>query len=470
MSNTIVSIKFGISYLILSPFSRNFFPGGKVPCILLITGIVLASLFPAGAQSQSTTRELNVEGLKVYFRKTPKQIISARLFVVGGTANYTLPQQGIDALALNVAMNGGTTSKNKTEFKTQAEKTGTNFGYSSSLDYSEMSMTCVKSFWDGSWALFADAIMNPAFDANEFDLLKQQMISEARQREENPDAFLTDTAKGFVFKGRGYQKNPKGTPASLEKLSVDLARQHYKGNINKGKCFLVVVGDLSEEEVIAKVKGSLSKLPPGQPAKMNPQVTVSQGTQNIVERDIATNYLVGIMPAPALTSNDGIPMMVAVNIIDNHMFLEVRTKRGLSYAPNSGLNTDAITSPYSLVYASTDSPKKVITVITDMLNDFKKNGFAQDELDNTKQEFLTTYLMQLETSESQSLALGRWAVRGNVKMYEDFTNRVNAVTLKDLNRVVDQNTNAIVWTYLGHKSDIQPGDFKQTTSYQNKPY
>ncbi len=78
--------------------------------------------------------------------------------------------------------------------------------------------------------------------------------------------------------------------------------------------------------------------------------------------------------------------------------------------------------------------------------------------------------MGLETSESQSLAIGRWAVRGNVKGYEDFTAKVNAVTLADLNRVVDQNTNAIVWTYLGHKSDIQPTDFKQTTVYQNKPY
>ncbi len=104
------------------------------------------------------------------------------------------------------------------------------------------------------------------------------------------------------------------------------------------------------------------------------------------------------------------------------------------------------------------------------LDDIKKNGFTEDELKNKKQYFLTTYLMGLETSASQSLALGRWAVRGNAMMYDDFTNKVNAVTLKDLNRVVDQNTNAIVWTYLGHKTDIQPNDFKQTTTYKSKPY
>ena len=142
----------------------------------------------------------------------------------------------------------------------------------------------------------------------------------------------------------------------------------------------------------------------------------------------------------------------------------------MSYAPNAYFNSSAITSSYTAVYASTDSPKRVIQVILDLLNSFKENGFTDKELKDKKAEFLTTYYMGLETSSQQSLAIGRWATRGNVSIYEDFTKRVNATTLKDLNRVVDQNTNAIVWTYLGHKADIQPADFIQTTEFKNKPY
>ncbi|MEO5675756.1 MAG: pitrilysin family protein [Chitinophagales bacterium] len=433
--------------------------------------ITIASMLVISTASFSQTiKELNVDGFKVYFKPTSKQVISTRLFVPGGTSNYTGSQQGIEALALSVAMNGGTVSKNKTQFKTEAEKIGTSFGSSSSLDYSQMEMNCIKPFWEKSWDLFADAVMHPAFEANEFVLIKDQMVSDARQRESDPDAFLNDTAMSFVFKGRGYERNPNGSASSLERFTPDVTKQYYKNTITSGKCFLIVVGDLTEDEVISKVKATLAKLPAGTPAKMNANVTITQGTQNIVERDIATNYIIGLMTSPSMTSKDGIPMLVAMNIINSHMFVEVRTRRGLSYSPRSYVNTDAITSPYSAVYATSDSPKKVIEVITEMLNEFKKNGFSQDELANKKQEFLTTYLMGLETSASQSLAIGRWAVRGNVKGFEEFTTKVNAVTLKDLNRVVDQNTNAIVWTYLGHKNEIQPVDFKQTTVYQNKPY
>src|SRR6185503_17134405 len=161
----------------------------------------------------------------------PKNVISARLFVIGGTANYTLAQQGIEALALNTAMDGGTVSMDKNTFKTAAEKIGTFFGYSSDLDCSEMNMTCVKPMWEKSWALFADAILNPAFNADEFDLIKDQMVSNAKQSEANPDQFLTDTAMSFVFKGRGYEKNPNGTSYSLQKISVADAKQFYKNTI-----------------------------------------------------------------------------------------------------------------------------------------------------------------------------------------------------------------------------------------------
>lgn len=65
-----------------------------------------------------------------------------------------------------------------------------------------MSMTCIKPFWEQSWSLFADAIMNPSFDANEFALIQEQMVSNAKQQEENPDAALQRLADGFAFKGK----------------------------------------------------------------------------------------------------------------------------------------------------------------------------------------------------------------------------------------------------------------------------
>lgn len=429
----------------------------------LVTGAT--SLF-----ADSGIKEINVDGLRVIIKQTPKDVISARLFVMGGTSNYTLDKQGIESAALNAALNAGTTTRSKTVFKTEAEKIGTNFDYSASLDYSQMSMTCIKPFWDKSWNLFADAIMNPSFDQNEFDLIKEQMVSNAKQQEEDPDAALQRLADGFAFKGKNYEKDPDGTSESLGRLTADATKSYYKSTIGKARCFLVVVGNLPEADIIAKVKATLAKLPGGTSAKQEPRFVITKGAENIVDRDIATNYLCGIMSSAQLNTPDGIPMMMAMAIMYDRFFVELRTKRSLSYAPAAFINTNAISSPYSQVYISTDSPKKSIQVMVDLLNDIKRDGFKPEELVNKKEGFLTRYLMGLETSAAQSLALGTWTVRGNWKMYDEFVQRVNATTLKDLNRVMDQNTNAIIWTYLGKKTDITAQDFKQTEVYKNKPY
>ena len=435
----------------------------------------LAFLAPAlftGLQlkADSGIKDMNVEGLRVIIKQSPKEVISARLFILGGTANYNLSEQGIEALALNVAMNAGTTSMDKTTFNTALEKIGTTLGYSSSLDYSEVNMKCIKPFWNESWALFTDAIMNPAFDKNEFDLIKGQMVAAAKQQEANPDAYLRRLADSLAFRGKNYEKEPDGTSFSLGKLMVDPTKSYYKSTVGKARCFLVVVGNINEQDLITKIKATLAKLAAGTPAKTSPRYVISTGTENIVDRTMATNYLCGIMTATPLNTPAGIPMLMATSIMHDRFFIELRTKRSLSYAPAAFFNNDAISSPYSMIYISTDSPKKSIQVMVDLLNDVKKTGFKPEELADKKEGFLTNYLMQLETTDAQSFAIGRWTVRGNWKMYDEFVDRVNATTLKDLNRAIDQNTNAIAWTYLGKKSDVAQQDFKQTEIYKNKPY
>src|SRR5687767_10464713 len=127
---------------------------------LLVVVFVFTTSFTS-LQPEDKAKEFTVNGLKVILKPSIKEIISVRFFIKGGTANYTKEQEGIESLALAVAVEGGTKQLNKTEFATAAEKIGTSIGFSTSYDYSEISMSCVSEFWDPSWKLFADVITQP---------------------------------------------------------------------------------------------------------------------------------------------------------------------------------------------------------------------------------------------------------------------------------------------------------------------
>ncbi len=426
----------------------------------LILSILLFAI--ASAAFAQGAKEINVDGLRVIIRKTPKEVISARLYVRGGTANYSKEKEGIESLAFAVAMNGGTKTQNKIAFGDAAEKMGTTFGSSSGLDYGNLEMTCIKTYWDNSWNLFADAILNPAFDEKEFTLAKEKAISNAKQQESDADGSLRIIAMTESFKGRNYAKLPQGSTSSLEKITLEETKKYYDQLIGKKRCYLVIVGNVDEADVTAKVKATLGKMGYGSTAPVENKLVITKGSEVIIDRDLATNYLMGIMSAPSLATDQGVQMDMAMQILYDRFFVELRTKRSLSYAPAANYDRSATTSPYSMIYISTLDPKKSIEVMVAIIDSVKKHGFTEKELKDSRQSYLTQYYMKLETSAAQSSALGRAEATASWKLDESFSQKINAVTLKDLNNTFNKYTAAIKWSYLGKKDAITKEDFKQT--------
>ncbi len=428
----------------------------------LLTVLFAALLiFYSGLVKAGEVNQFDVDGIKVILYDTPKDVISVRLFVRGGTANYPLEKQGVEGFAYSLAVSGGTTSMDKTEFLSEAEKIGTTIGSDASLDYGEMNLRCLRTYWDESWNLFSDAVMNPAFSETEFNIKKEQLIAGAKQNEADPDYRLNQLAFTTTFKGTDYAKNPQGTAESLAGLTLDVLKTYYKDAVCKKRVFIVVVGNVEQSDLTAKIKSALSKLPEGAPGKTAEQVKLGKPGEEIFDRKIATNYIYGLMPGIDWSSPDAAAMMVAMNIMYDKYFLELRTKRSLSYAPAIYMAGSTITTPLNVLYITTEKPKEALEEMVDIINDVQKNGFTEEDLKNSKNSYLTLYYMRMGTSASQSANIGRWYLRNNLKTYENFEKEVSNVSLGTLNRVFRSNIGSIKWTYLGDKTKVTPEDFKQ---------
>lgn len=428
---------------------------------LLITALALAlpcmSFTPAGDE---TIKELNVNGVKVLFKKSNKEIVSARLFVRGGTANYSKEKEGIEALALAVATDGGTQKHDMTAFATAKEKIGTEIGYSSDYDYSEASLSCLTTYWDDSWNLFTETITQPAFDQRAFDLIKGRLVAGAKEQEANPDAYVSNKAMELNYAGKNYAKLPSGTVKSLEALTLDETRAHFNRVINKNNVFMVIVGNLNEEDIRQKVTAALGSLAAGTTAKRDPKIEIPAQV-TIENRDIATNYIHGSMSLPAINDPEAIPMRVAMAIMGDRFFVELRTKRSLTYAPSAYYNTSPAGNPHAVFYASSIKPKEALQVMIDQINDVKNNGFKEKELKDKKEEFLTNYYSRLETNGAQSLSIGFNEIAGNWRNFETFMSAVEKVTVQDMNKAFGKYSNAINWMYLGKENEVSRDDFKQ---------
>lgn len=424
--------------------------------------IIIAVLFSSIATIQSQqVKDFDVDGIKVILKHSPKEVISVNLFINGGTANYTKEQEGIENLALNLALTGGTSHMDKNEFDNEINKIGTVLSANSDYDFSKINLTCVKQFWDESWIFYADAIMNPIFEEVAFTNGKEQLIALAKNNESNPDNQLRNLAMSNVFAGKNYSKIPAGTSESLAKISLEDVKTYYKSLLGKKRIILVVTGDVSQEDISAKIKSSFVSLPQGTEPTVE-EITAMDSPSNVIEdRDIATNYIRGYMNAPKMDSKEGVAMMMAMRILRSRLFIEIRTKRGLSYAPSAAYATGIINNPYNFIYVSTTDPKQSMEVMVNEIDKLRSDGYSEKELIDIKQSYLTTHYMGLETMSSQSNNLGTAELKGNWEMAEDFANIVNDITLEDINNAMKKYAGTISWTYLGKKDMVNEEDFLQ---------
>ena len=414
----------------------------------------------ASAQSKSTTEELMVNGFKVLYKPTTNQIISARLFVKGGTANYPKEQEGIESIVLDLVTNGGSANYSKDELNRQLDKMGSSLESYAGFDAANISMSCIQRNFNATWAIFQDVINSPLMPDEEFQKIKESAISNVKQSISNPDAYLTEMAMADAFANLNYDKKPSGSEESINKLTLDLVKKHYEKIISKKQCFLVVIGKIDRQDLIEKVKKLTEKMPEGNfVAPKTKLLSIAQSTIKVEDRKLATNYIRGIMNAPAYGTAETYAMQIAFGILADRLFDEIRTKRSLSYAPSASYSTNI--NPYTNIYVSTTDPKQAVSVMIDELKKLKKEGFSEKEIKDQKSGYVTSYYMGLETNSAQTQGLGMAEVKGNWKNFNSFIENINKVNPKDVNIVFNKYIQGIRWSYLGDLSKVNSEIFLQ---------
>jgi zinc protease len=389
-----------------------------------------------------------VEGIKVIFKPTIKDVISVRMYFRGGVANYAQPKAGIEHLTLGATAECGTKKYDANQFKDIADQYGVEIGGSADYDYGDINMICISKYFNQGWDLFAQAVTAPVFNDKEVQLLKNKLLADIKQRESDPDSKVEHLLMQNAFRGTIYATDPKGTEASVSALTALALKEHYHELLNKNRMFIVVAGRISQQELTEKIKASFAAIPtrPYQPLAY--QTPVWNDNKLVAEnRSLATNYVNAVMNAPAMASPDYIPFHMGISALSGSLFSEVRTKRNLSYAP--GAYAANMLMPYAVMYVSTPSPKEAVAVMMDQLNTLKKVGITSSGLKELKSSFITSTYVKQQQSNAITGALGQAEIMGDWKLSDSAADKVEEVTADQILKAINKYIVGIRWAYLG---------------------
>ncbi|HXT62377.1 MAG TPA: pitrilysin family protein [Pyrinomonadaceae bacterium] len=436
---------------------------------LLVTAVVpvhAQTAAPASATSKEAgdlqrlvTEFETANGLKVLVkRREGSQSVVAGLFLRGGARNVTAENAGVESLMLDVA----TEASQKFPLgvmRRELARTGTSLSFGINYDYSVFTLGSTRRYFERSWEIFTDSVLHPSFTPEDFARVKSRTLVALSDDEDTPDSFLQKLQSRVAYAGHPYANDPRGTLPSVTGLTLDQVKAFHQRMMETSRMLLVVVGDVDPQDIQRKVESSFGKLPKGDyKTEPPPPLSFSGPTVAVTARTLPTNYVQGVFAAPPLTSADIYAMRVASSILQNRVYVEVRVRRNLSYAPDAflesrGANTGGI-------YVTSTDANQSVRVMLGAITSLKTEETSPAEISATAQQFLTRYYMGQETNAAQAGELAQYElIGGGWRNSADFIERLRAVTPLDVKRVANTYLRNLQFVVIGNPSQIDKSAF-----------
>jgi zinc protease len=368
--------------------------------------------------------------------------VSMRLLVRAGSVQDLPGKAGVANLAASL-LDQGTTTRSAQQIADQIDFIGGALGSGSGSDLSFVNVIVMKDSFDVGMDMLADVARNPAFAQEEIDRQKQQVISNLRVSQGDPDYIASVLFDRLVYGFHPYGLPNSGTPETLAAITRDDLQAYHRRNFVPNNMILAIVGDITGKEAFAAAERVFGGWPRGeiQPLKI---VEPPQPTRRIVIVDkpdaVQTEIRVGQLAIPR-KHDDYLAWDLAVKILGgegaNRLHRVLRSERGLTYG--AAADTEARKQAGDFVAETdtrTETTGEALRLMVDEISKLQRDRVSERELSDAQAYLAGSFPLTIETpNEIATQVLNVVFYDLPVEEIGTFRERVQRVTPDDILRV-----------------------------------
>lgn len=428
---------------------------------LLVLLVLLFGTASLSAQEDTATTAYSVGGVQVIQRRnTANDVVAVNLYLLGGTRQLTPKTAGIETMLLATS-EYGTTKYPLDALRRALAVTGSAIVIDPDVDWTVFGFRGIRQELDSTWAVWADRLMAPRLDSSAVELVRNQLLTSARQRRITPDALVRVLADSATFSGHPYALDPVGSEESLTSITRADLRRYHDTQLVTSRMLLVVVGNVTREQVERLVSGTLAKLPRGSYQwQLPPSVPTRQTSIAVESRQLPTNYVIGYFAGPSAGSEDYPAFRVAMALLSSSLHRVIREERSLSYVAYAPVLDRAQSS--GGVYTTTVAPEQVFPLMRQQIERLQREWLQAAGLREYVEQFITDYWTDNETSAGQADALARAQLyRGDYRVAGRFMDEIRRVSPDDVRRVARTYMHNIQFAYVGDPDRVPTNEVKR---------
>jgi zinc protease len=359
---------------------------------------------------------------------------------------------GKDSLAsITASMLGkGTRRRTKLEIAEELESAGARVGLSSNTFTASVSGLSLSRDLPMIVSTLAEELREPAFPGEELDKMRQRIIANIQEEQDDTRARAYDRMTQLVFpEGNPFHQTPAEKAISqIETITVDDIREFHQTYYGPSSMILAVAGDVKAEDTYALFEEKLGKWQgaaesvidiietPLQPAAIRETVAMKDKPN--------ADVVIGHASRLRRSNPDFIAARIANNALgqstlSSRLGLKVRDEMGLTYGINSSFAESGIgDGPF--VITVTVAPENIAMAVgatIQIVNDYIASGIREDELKDEQSSIIGSFKIGLATNGGMAGQIAAAELFGlGVKYLDEYPSRVSAITKSDVDAAI----------------------------------
>ncbi|PWJ44239.1 M16 family metallopeptidase [Sediminitomix flava] len=416
-------------------------------------------------------RETLANGLKVIgteSKETPS--VTLRLFIEGGHLLQAEDKGKVGLASLTAdMMREGTENYSAAEFANELEKLGSSISLGSGQTGVYISVNTLKKNLDKTLALLEERMFRPKFTEEDLARLKKQTLEAIMANKKQPVPIANTTYSQLLYgKDHILAISSSGTVESVEALTLADIDAFYKNSYAPQVTQLVVVGDISKEDLLSKVdflkewKANDVKVP-----TLTVENKLDKTTLYIVDKPNApqSEIRIGYMTNLKYDVDGEFYKATLMNYtlggaFNSRINLNLREDKGWTYGARSSFdgdkNTGDFTASAGVKGVATDS---AVVEFMSEIQKFYESGITEEELTFMKSSIGQKDALKYETPGQKAAFLNR-IVRYDLS--DDYVKKqskiVSKIKAKEINEIAKKylDPSKMYIVVVGDKASLKP--------------
>jgi Predicted Zn-dependent peptidases len=308
-----------------------------------------------------------------------------------------------------------------------------------------LNMSFLSEYFDKAAEILADVTVNPAFDASELEVEKENTYAALKARKDSIGKTASD---GFLE--NFYEKSPYafivlGKEESLKKITPEDLSVWHKYSYNASNILISIAGNIDKKTIINSLEKYFGVVESGKKFEKT-VLAADEGKREKIKIKGKFNqaYIFTGFNAPELKDEDFVAIKVMNAVLGGRMtsrlFVELREKLGLAYEVGA-IYPSRVRGSFFAIYIGLDKKNIDLTLekIDEILQDICTNKISEQELKDTKTYIKGIYIMDRQTVGKQSYYYGWREIVGQGYRYEEkYLEDIDKISIDDINKAANR--------------------------------